>query len=93
MNKRIPVVDPVQRTRLAIYQRYTIWTLYDSLAKLGSLLFQKIALSVSFKNLVGPFIEKKALEIFRAKGEEIKATIEEILKLFGENDCINVIDS
>lgn len=83
-----------------LYQPYTIWTLYDydsaqtidSQAKLGSLLFQKIALNVleSFKNLADPFIEKKTLENFQDKGE-FAATIEEMLKLFGKNEYIDMI--
>lgn len=86
-----------------LYQPYTIWTLYDydsaqtidSQAKLGSLLFQKIALNVleSSKNLVDPFIEKKTLENFQDKGRELAATIEEMLKLFGKNECIDIIDN
>lgn len=86
-----------------LYQPYTIWTLYDydsaqtvdSQAKLGSLLFQKIALNVleSSKNPVDPFIEKKTLENFQDTGGELAATIKEMLKLFGKNERIDIIDN
>jgi hypothetical protein len=47
----------------------------------------------SSKNLVDPFIEKKTLENFQDKGRELAATIEEMLKLFGKNECIDIIDN
>lgn len=58
-------------------------------------MFQKIALNVfeSSKNLVDPFIEKKTLENFQDKGGKLAATIEEMLKLFRKNECINIIDN
>lgn len=86
-----------------LYQPYTIWTLYDydsaqttdSQAKLASLLFQKIAIIVleSTQNRVEPYMEKKTLEDFCGKGRELANTIEEILKLFGKNDRIKIIDN
>ena len=67
----------------------------DSQAKLCSLLFQKIALNVleSSKNHVNPFIEKKTLEKLLCKDGELSATVKEVLKLFGENERIDIIDN
>lgn len=86
-----------------LYQPHTIWTLYDydsaqtvdSQAKFGSLLFQKITLNVleSSESLVDPFIKKKTLAKFQDKGRELAAAIEEMLKLFGKNECIDIIDN
>ncbi|KAI7901412.1 uncharacterized protein BX663DRAFT_544169 [Cokeromyces recurvatus] len=56
---------------------------------------QEITLNIleSSKNLVNPFIEKKTLDNFQDKGGQLAATVKEMLKLLGKNECIAIIDN
>jgi hypothetical protein len=86
-----------------MFRPYTIWTLYDydsaqkmdSQAKLGSLLFQRIAQEVfhSVTNNTIPLVKRKIFEQFQGKNGEFVKIIKDILKLFGESDEITIIDN